>query len=135
VFDSWGAATLLWQAVVIQTFLGILPFEIAVWAVALVVVHQVLAAAWLASAFWTIWNILAVFDSTISGVRSESTVTLAREIVRVVSGCNLVIFAVSIWAARVLWGQTVIVVDARRWIQNRPVSLASGCNADQGAAQ
>jgi hypothetical protein len=82
MFDSWRCSTRLWHAIVHKVFSGVFPLEIAFWAVAFVIVHQVFAATWKTRTFRTIWHVAADLV-TVLLLLFEATVTFTVVIVKV----------------------------------------------------
>jgi hypothetical protein len=85
MFDLRRRPTFLWQAVMIKLLCGVWTLEVPRRALTLIVVDQIMTSSWVACAFWTIRDVLAVLDAINLDGLSEAAVTLATEILVVIA--------------------------------------------------
>jgi hypothetical protein len=90
--------TIMWEALL---FVGVL--VIAFWAVAFIIVNQVLTGAGLASTVRAIRDVVTVMDTRLTPVVRKTAVALAFEVIHMLACWTLLIFALPIWCAVVLW--------------------------------
>jgi hypothetical protein len=109
----------------------ILTLKEALRTLAFIIIHQILTVARIASIFGAIWNVLAHLHPVTRHLLLESTVAITFEVVCVIAGCVLLVYALSVVIARVIKRRAIIVVVALSWIVDRAIGLATDDDANQ----
>jgi hypothetical protein len=138
MLDFGWHATGFWQAIVWNRPFRILPFVVARWTSARIVVHEIVALPWSASTFRTVGDVGTIFrekKALTHHLFDEPTVTDALVVVPVRACWLCKILTMSVRCALITRRGAIIIVDASRWIINHSRRLAGKVKLKQYASE